>query len=136
MPNYLEIANVTIPNPTSPDAADYDEARDEIGGHGGGPAKKKPQVESKLTIIQKIHHPGEVNKARYQPQKPDLIATMCTDGRTLVWDRTKHSSMPKEEIEPQIELVGHAKEGYGLSWSRHDVGRLATGSEDTTVKVW
>lgn len=89
-----------------------------------------------MTIEQKIDHPGEVNKARYQPQNPNIIATMCVDGRVLVFDRTKHSSIPNGIITPQAELIGHKSEGFGLCWNPHVEGRLATGSEDRTVRLW
>ncbi|MCJ1417707.1 Histone acetyltransferase type B subunit 2 [Xylographa parallela] len=135
-PNYLQIASVQLPNPVSPDAADYDEDREEIGGYGGGAAKKTPVMEVKFNIIQKIDHKGEVNKARYQPQNPNIIATMCTDGRVMIFDRSKHSSVPSGTVNPQIELLGHTKEGFGISWSPHEAGHLATGSEDTTVRLW
>ena len=135
-PNYLEIAQVQLPNPLSPDAADYDEEREEIGGYGGSAAKKSAAVEVRFTIIQKIDHKGEVNKARYQPQNPNIIATMCTDGRVMIWDKSKHSSMPTGSVNPQMELLGHGKEGFGLSWSPHEGSQLATGSEDKTVKLW
>ena len=125
-----------LPNPVSPDAADYDEDREEIGGYGGGAVKKTPIMEVKFSIIQKIDHKGEVNKARYQPQNPNIIATMCTDGRVMIWDRTKHLSVPTGTVNPQIELLGHTKEGFGISWSTHDNGHLATGSEDETVRLW
>ena len=134
--NYLEIAHVQLPKPITPDSADYDEDREEIGGYGGGPSKKTLPMEVKLEVTQKNDHPGEVNKARYQPQNPNIIATMCTDGRVLIYDRTKHPSVPIGSINPQMELLGHDKEGYGLSWSPHDFGRLATGSEDVTVRLW
>lgn len=93
-------------------------------------------MEVKFNIIQKIDHKGEVNKARYQPQNPNIIATMCTDGRVMIWDRTKHPSAPTGTVNPQIELLGHTKEGFGLSWSPHESGHLATGSEDKTVRLW
>lgn len=134
--NYLEIAHIQLPKPVAPDAADYDEEREEIGGYGSGGTKKKPPVEVKFEIVQKIDHKGEVNKARYQPQNPNVIATMCTDGRVMIWDRTKHPSQPTGQVNPQIELLGHTLEGYGLSWSPHDQGHLATGSEDQTVRLW
>lgn len=89
-----------------------------------------------MHIEQKIDHPGEVNKARYQPQNPNIIATMCVDGRVLIFDRTKHSSFPKGIVSPQAELLGHKKEGFGLSWNPHEAGHLATGSEDKTVRLW
>jgi len=68
----------------------------------------------KIQIIQKIVHPGEINKARYMPQNPDLIATKCTSGEILIFDRTKHSSEPERDgqAKPDIRLVGQQKEGY------------------------
>lgn len=134
-PNYLQIAHVQLPNPTAPDSADYDEDRQEIGGYGGGPSKKAP-MEVKFNIVQKIDHKGEVNKARYQPQNPNIIATMCTDSNVMIWDRTKHPSVPTGSVSPQMELHGHSMEGFGLSWSPHTAGHLATGSEDQTVRLW
>lgn len=126
-----------LPNPRKPDAKDYNEETGEIGGYGSG---GKTSGEMKFHIIQKILHPGEVNKARYQPQNPNVIATMCTDGRVLIWDKSKHPSIPApnrdNQPNPDIELIGHQKEGYGLSWSPHSAGHLATASEDCTVKIW
>ncbi|MCJ1310731.1 Histone acetyltransferase type B subunit 2 [Agyrium rufum] len=134
--NYLQIAHVQLPNPATPDAADYDEEREEIGGYGGGAGKKAPGTEVKFSIVQKIDHNGEINKARYQPKNPNMIATMCTDGRVMIWDRTKHPSLPTGTVNPDMELIGHTKEGFGLNWNPHVAGHLATGSEDTTVRLW
>lgn len=130
--NYLQIAEVQIPKSAEPNAADYDEDRGEIGGYG------REVAAIKLNIVQKIDHPGEVNKARYQPQNPDMIATLCVDGRILIYNRTKHSSMPASSgaANPDVELIGHAKEGFGLNWSQHEDGWLVSGSEDTTVRLW
>ena len=135
--NHLQIAHVQLPKPETPDAADYDEEREEIGGYGGGgAAKRAPVKEVRFNIMQKIDHKGEVNKARYQPQNPNVIATMCTDGRVMIWDRTKHPSAPTGHVNPQMELLGHSIEGFGLSWNPHVAGHLATGSEDKTVRLW
>ena len=131
------IAHVTLPNNNmKPEVDDYDADSGEIGGYGGGPSKKVAKINVKFNIVQKIDHPGEVNKARYQPQNPDMIATMCIDGRVLVWNRTKHSSLPDGRVKPEIELVGHQREGFGLSWSPHEAGHLASGGEDHTVRLW
>ncbi|PMD52887.1 WD40 repeat-like protein [Hyaloscypha bicolor E] len=132
--NYLQIANVELPKNITPNPHDYDEQRGEIGGYGN--SSNGEQAAIKMTIEQKIDHPGEVNKARYQPQNPNIIATMCIDGKVLVFDRTKHSSLPKGTVNPQAELLGHKKEGFGLSWNPHEAGKLATGSEDKTVRLW
>ncbi len=64
-------------------------------------------------MIQSIPHTGEVNRARYMPQNPDLIATKTVMGEVYVFDRTKHASVPAEKAEtkPDIVLRGHTKEG-------------------------
>ncbi|KAH8652316.1 WD40-repeat-containing domain protein [Xylariales sp. PMI_506] len=129
--NYLQIAEVEIPKSVKANPRDYDEERGEIGGYGKG-----DKSSMKWNIVQKIDHPEEVNKARYCPQNPDLIATLATDGRILIFDRTKHSVTPNGKVNPQIELIGHKKEGFGLSWNPHMEGALASGSEDMTVCLW
>ncbi|KAK9379627.1 WD40-repeat-containing domain protein [Kockiozyma suomiensis] len=127
--NYLQIAHVNLPNMDEPlDLRQYDEEKEEIGGHA--------QSESRLTIHQRIVHEGEVNRARYMPQNPDIIATMSVSGDVLVFDRTKHPLQPTGACRPEMRLVGHSKEGYGLSWNAHKQGHLLTGSEDTTVALW
>jgi histone-binding protein RBBP4 len=129
-PNHVQIAEVEIPKSLRANPKDYDEDRAEVGGHG------KDVPEMKWSIVQKIDHPGEVNKARYCPQNPDLIATLTVEADILIFDRTKHSFTPNGKPEPQITLKGHGKEGFGLSWSPHVEGTLASGSEDKTVRLW
>ncbi len=132
--NYLEIADVKLPKNVTPDPRDYDEQRGEIGGYGHGGTGD--QVAVTFKVVQRIDHPGEINKARYQPQNPDVIATMCIDGRVLIFNRTKHPLEPKGIVNLQAELIGHKKEGFALSWNPHEAGKLATGSEDKTVRLW
>jgi len=131
--NYLEIAHFSLPV-LSTDAEDYDQEREEIGS-GYNPSNKQ-HLAPRFTVVQKIDHEGEVNRARYMPQRQDLIATMGVKGRVNIFDRTKHSSMPTGKVNPQIELIGHTKEGYGLDWHQRKEGYLVTGSEDNTVKLW
>lgn len=132
--NFLQIADVQIPKLVAPNPDNYDEERGEIGGYG----KSGDVAAMKCDIVQKIEHPGEVNKARYQPQNPDIIATLCVDGKILIFDRTKHPLQPASlgRVNAQIELVGHKSEGFGLSWNPHKAGRLASGSEDKTMCLW
>ncbi len=134
VPNYLQVASVELPMYLTPNERDYDEEKGEIGGYGNASKDDAPPV--KMTIEQRIDHPGEVNKARYQPQNPNIIATMTNTGTILVFDRSKHSSMPTGTVNPQAELRGHKKEGFGLCWNPHEAGKLATGSEDMTVCLW
>lgn len=135
VPNYVQIAEFQIPMNLKADPADYNPETEEIGGHGG---TKKNAPPTKFHITQKIPHEGEVNKARYMPQNPDLIATLTNNGKACIFDRTKHPSIPSANaaVNPQIELIGHKKEGFALNWNGLKEGELATGSYDNTVKLW
>ncbi|KAH0541768.1 Histone acetyltransferase type B subunit 2 [Glutinoglossum americanum] len=128
--NYIQIAHVHLPNSTAPSAGDYDGEREEIGGYGMSAGSAGNDV--KFEIVQKIDHPGEINKARHMPKNPDMIATMCVDGKVMIWDRAKHSSHPTGTVNAQIELLGHSQEGFGLDWNPHQEGLLVTGSQDAT----
>jgi len=48
----------------------------------------------KIEIEIKINHEGEVNRARYMPQNPCVIATKTPSSDVLVFDYTKHPSKP------------------------------------------
>ena len=128
--DYLQVAHVNLPLPPPASLADYNPEKEELGGHG---AAKEPIT---FSIVQKIIHPGEVNKARYQPQNPDIIATWAADRNVYVWDRSKHPSIPRDESKPQATLRGHKGEGFALEWNQHTAGQLLTGSEDETVRLW
>lgn len=62
----------------------------EFGGFGS--------VSGKIEIEIKINHEGEVNRARYMPQNPCIIATKTPSSDVLVFDYTKHPSKPGEDI--------------------------------------
>lgn len=111
--DYLQIAAVQIPKrdgltdgAEKLDRGNYDDEHGELGGHTIPPAPR-------IQIIQKINHAGEVNRARYMPQNPDLIATKAVTGEVLIFDRTKHSSEPERggACKPDIRLVGQTREG-------------------------
>ncbi|THH33170.1 hypothetical protein EUX98_g1021 [Antrodiella citrinella] len=135
--DYLQIAQIQLPkaddSPSADklDRGDYDDEKGELGGHS---IPAQPHVQ----IIQKINHEGEVNRARYMPQNPDLIATKAVTGEVLVFDRTKHPSEPERGgvCKPDIRLVGQTKEGFGLAWNPRKEGHILGASEDTTVCHW
>jgi len=109
------------------DSRRYEEK--DAGGFGG--------ASDKFEIVIKIVHDGEVNKARYMPQKPNIIATKSPSGDCLIFDYTKHGSTTDDPIcRPQLRLTGHRKEGYGLSWSPLKEGYLASGAEDKVICIW
>ncbi|KAF9437299.1 CCR4-Not complex caf1 ribonuclease subunit Caf1 [Entomortierella beljakovae] len=129
--NYLQIAQVQLPSDSTPiDTRKFDDERGEVGGFGG--------TECKISVTQRINHEGEVNRARYMPQNPDIIATKTVSGDLFIFDRTRHPSQPAPGgvCSPEIRLQGHTKEGYGLSWNPNLQGHLISASEDTTVCHW
>ncbi|TID23146.1 WD40 repeat-like protein [Venturia nashicola] len=131
--NTLQIAKVQIPDLSKIDIKQWSEQSNEIGGHGSGSGKDKFGWD----VCHEILHPGEINKARYMPQNPDIIATWSPEDGVLVWDRTKHPMRPKDStIRPELKLPEHKSEGFGLSWNALTQGQLATASEDGTVKLW
>jgi len=76
--DYVTIATIQLPKRDAPedtglDRTTFDDERGELGGHGAGHGGDASR--SRVQIIQKINHEGEVNRARYMPQNPDLIAT-------------------------------------------------------------
>ena len=89
-------------------------------------------------MVQQINHDGEVNRARYMPQNPFLIATKTVGSEVYVFDYSKHPSKPAHEgvCCPELRLRGHKKEGYGLSWSPFHSGHLLIGSDDGQVCLW
>jgi histone-binding protein RBBP4 len=83
----------------------YDEERQELGSHTKSSAR--------IRVKQTINHKGEVNRARYMPQNPHIIATKTVAGPVYVFDITKHESKApsKGECKPNIVLTGQNKEG-------------------------
>jgi histone-binding protein RBBP4 len=80
----------------------------EIGSHTGPPAR--------LKVVQTINHAGEINRARYMPQNPNLLATKTTSGEVFIFDRTKHASEAGAGAgcKPDIRLTGQSREGCVL----------------------
>lgn len=129
--NYLMIAEVQLPQEdTELDARQYDDERNEVGGYGAG--------QGRVNVIQQMNHDGEVNRARYMPQNPFLIATKTVSADVLVFDYSKHPSKPQADgvCRPDLILKGHRGEGYGLSWSPYLNGHLLSGSDDAQICLW
>ncbi|KAF5840260.1 nucleosome remodeling factor [Dunaliella salina] len=129
--NYLMIAEVQLPLEESElDARQYEDERGESGGFGS--------AHGKVHITQQINHDGEVNRARYMPQEPFIIATKTVSADVNVFDYSKHPSKPPADCKckPNIVLKGHQTEGYGLAWSPHKSGHLLSGSDDAQICIW
>jgi len=130
-PNYLLIAEVRLPNEDAEvDVRAYDEEHGEAGGFTG-------TQQGKIEIVHSIVHDGEVNRARYMPQNPSVIASKTPSGDVHVFDYTKHASKPTDNIcKPQARLKGHKQEGFGLSWNTHQQAYLLSSGEDKLICLW
>ncbi|RCH96588.1 CCR4-Not complex caf1 ribonuclease subunit Caf1 [Rhizopus azygosporus] len=122
-PNYVQIASVKIPILKAEDTPAEDTS---------------DNSETFIKITQKIPHDGEVNRARYHNENPDIIATKSRAGEVYVFDRTTFDPQPKNEFNPTLKLVGHDKEGYGLAWSPHksNSNHLLSAGFDGRICQW
>jgi len=130
--NYLMVLDCELPNEdTEIDAREYDDSAGKTTGGFGG-------KNVKMSISKRIGHKGEVNRARHCPQAPNMIATKTVSGIVNVYDLDKHDAVPSSSkpAAPEMELHGHTKEGYGLSWNRNKSGWLLSGADDQKVCLW
>ncbi|KAI7907045.1 WD40-repeat-containing domain protein [Cokeromyces recurvatus] len=114
-PNFLQIASVKIPKGHNNDEKNSNNYEDVTMEDANG------DNETFIKITQKIPHDGEVNRARYKVDNPDLIATKSCTGDVYIFDRATYDPFPKEneKFNPTLRLTGHDKEGYGLAWNPH-----------------
>jgi len=128
--NYLMIAEVKLPlEDTAIEAGKYDDSK-EVGGYGA--------ADGKIEVVMKINHDGEVNRARFMPQNHSIIATKTISSEVFIFDYTKHPAKPADDgkCNPEIRLIGHQKEGYGLSWSPLKEGHLLSAADDGRLCLW
>ena len=95
-------------------------------------------TEDKFEVVKQIAHQGEVNRARYMPQGPNIIATQTPSAEVHVFDYLKHSAKIEtpDQFNPELRLMGQKKEGFGLSWNYRKKGLLLAASHDGTICMW
>ncbi|KAK4765036.1 hypothetical protein SAY86_026126 [Trapa natans] len=119
-PNFLLLANAVLPDESASEGS-------------GGESLSIPKVE----INQKIRMDGEVNRARFMPQKSALVAVKTNSSEVYVVDCHNPAEKEKKEaFDPDIRLRGHSEEGYGLSWSPLKSGYLLSASHDKKICLW
>eukprot|EP00632_Arachnochrysis_sp_CCMP2950_P015803 CAMPEP_0185688764 /NCGR_PEP_ID=MMETSP1164-20130828/36_1 /TAXON_ID=1104430 /ORGANISM="Chrysoreinhardia sp, Strain CCMP2950" /LENGTH=261 /DNA_ID=CAMNT_0028355225 /DNA_START=708 /DNA_END=1490 /DNA_ORIENTATION=- len=72
------------------------------------------------------------------PQNPFIIATKSPSADVLVFDVSRHPSVPNEKMGccPDHVCKGHSLEGYGLCWNANKTGHLLSGSDDAKICFW
>eukprot|EP00048_Salpingoeca_helianthica_P016305 m.231592 g.231592 ORF g.231592 m.231592 type:complete len:416 (-) comp18414_c0_seq1:25-1272(-) len=124
--NHLVIAEVKLPSHEARvDGRKYEDEKGEHGGFGS--------VSGKVDVKLKFNHEGEVNRARYMPQNPSIVATKSPSSDVFIFNTGGDA---KKEKGYDLRLLGHTKEGYGLSWSQLKPGYLLSASDDTTICMW
>lgn len=85
-----------------------------------------------------IEHCGQVNRARYNPFNPTLIASKSSNNNIYIYNYNHYSKDAKQDYTKSLKLclVGHDDEGFGLSWSEVNSGILISGSNDGKVLSW
>ena len=132
--NYLLIAKIILPEETI-----SNEGNGDCSSYSQESIRAYSNIENKIEIEYKINHQGEVNKARPMPQqgKSNIIATKTSSGEIHIFDYPKHPKKPNDmQSKPDMKLLGHTKEGFGLSWSTLKEGYLLSGSDDHRICVW
>jgi histone-binding protein RBBP4 len=162
--NYVHIAEIRLPlEDTEIDARAYertgDPTADATGAGSGAAAAASSSAAAqpadvggyaatfgKVEIVQSMLHAGEVHRARVMPQHSHYIATKSPSPDVFVYDRSLHPAKPVAPAgaavgaalvpTPDFRLVGHDKEGYGLSWNPREAGHLLSGAEDHLICFW
>eukprot|EP00123_Amoebidium_parasiticum_P000598 comp11441_c0_seq1/m.5857 comp11441_c0_seq1/g.5857 ORF comp11441_c0_seq1/g.5857 comp11441_c0_seq1/m.5857 type:complete len:423 (-) comp11441_c0_seq1:16-1284(-) len=129
-PNFLIRASIKLPSEDGfVDVRKYEDALHDFGGFSTGTGR--------LETVQKINHEGELNRARYMPQQPHLVATKGPRPEVFVFDMQRQAQRTEMgTCRPEITLAGHTKEGYGLSWNSNREGQLLSGGDDNIVCCW
>jgi len=133
--DYLMVAGVQVPRSLS-DTREGMEADEKVENNVLYP-------QAQVDMVARYGHSGEVNRARYMPQNPRIVATksggeggelylfdMQALGNKLLTNKDQHSA------DHYLTLRGHTKEGYGLCWNERKSGYLLSGSHDNRVCVW
>lgn len=85
----------------------------------------------------KIPHEGPVYRARYMPNKPDIVATKSDFSQVLIFDLAENLMPSGKEsankCKPSKRLTGHRMGGFALSWNKNDLGHLLSGSKDGSI---
>lgn len=105
--NYLKVANTQLPLPGTP--------------------KDKKKVNSRIRVSKKLQNAHEVNRARYQPQNPSVVATINGQGEVDIY------SLASDEKTSFLHLTPHTANGYGLAWRPLVEGHLLSASDDKSV---
>lgn len=75
-------------------------------------------------------------KAAFSPES-DFVIGGSADGAAFIWNAsTANVSTTTRSRFPCVVLKGHTSEVNGVAWHKHDFTKVATTSDDGTVRTW
>ncbi|EGW33062.1 uncharacterized protein SPAPADRAFT_70982 [Spathaspora passalidarum NRRL Y-27907] len=105
-----------------------------------------PSSNNKSKVLQKINHLGDVNKVRYMPQKPDIIASANNLGDVVIYERTRHKSfknsliddtdISKAEIRLSNSILPSKTDIFALDWNQNQEGLLLAGDMNGVISLY
>lgn len=104
-------------------------------------------AKKKINVLQKINHLGDVNKLRYMPQNPDMIASSNNLGDLVIYDRTKHASFKNSLIgedtdidKPQLHLISvqnpSSADIFAIDWNKQKEGLIVSAHADGNINLF
>lgn len=103
----------------------------------------------KLKVIQQINHRGDVNRVKYMPQNPNVLATANNLGDVNIYERTKHSSLKRHQLSadegagiasPEICLKGitsvNASDVFAMDWNPQREADIVTASMAGDINIY
>ncbi|KAL0221245.1 hypothetical protein RCL1_001099 [Eukaryota sp. TZLM3-RCL] len=133
VPNYIHVVQVMVPRESFiPFEEVFTVEPDELPCEGYG-------KNAQMRVVKSIKTPNEVNKVRYCPAKPNLVAGFIANAEVQIYDlsiKSVTNETPSHSPAPVFSLTGHIDEGFGLSWSNLDVPMLVSGGNDGRICVW
>lgn len=134
LPYYTNLnKNLTI------DKLDYNHEKEEF--------ELTKVAKKKINVLQKINHWGDVNKLRYMPQNPDVIASSNNLGNLVIYDRTKHASFKNSLIgedteinKPQLHLINEwnlsDSDIFAIDWNKQKEGVIISANMEGNINLY
>lgn len=74
-------------------------------------------------------------KAAFSPES-DFVIGGSADGAAFIWNSSTTTVSTTLSRFPCVALKGHTSEVNGVAWHKHDFTKVATTSDDGTVRTW
>ncbi|KAM1211827.1 hypothetical protein PS1_003481 [Malus domestica] len=123
-PNFLMVADALLPT---------------CQPNFGAISENEP-VMPKVEITQKIRVFGEVNRARWMPQKSTIVGAKTSGADVYVLDCSKQGGKKHQDeaCHPDLRLRGHDKEGVvgDVSWHPKNENLFGSVGDDCQLMIW